>query len=402
MKKKATAAAAAMALLAWSAAHGETPAQPVRIGVIADMTGVYSALGGRGMATAVKMAVKDFGGKVLDRPIEILTADSQNKVDVTATRAREWYDREQVGMILEGTDSASAIALQRLGLERKKVTIFVQAATSALTESECSPYGIHYVYNTQALANTVGRAIVDGGGSSWYFITADYAFGQALESDTSAVVKKMGGVTLGSSRHPIGAPDFSSFVVAAQSSKASVIGLANAGKDTQNAIRQAAEFGLGRGKQVIAPLLIFETDIRGIGLNLAQGLQFATAFYWDANEATRAFSKRFFEAHQAMPTMVQAGAYSATMHYLKAIKEAGTADSDKVVEKMKAMPVNDFFASNGTIQKNGLMVHDLYLAQVKTPGESRNGWDLLKITRTIPGASAFRPQAESTCRFLKG
>ncbi|MES2258298.1 MAG: ABC transporter substrate-binding protein [Pseudomonadota bacterium] len=394
----------AMAVLSIPPAYAQAPAASagaVKIGVIADMSGVYSALGGPGMAAAVRMAVSDFGGKVLNRPIEVLSADSQNKVDVTASRAREWYDRDNVGMIIEGTDSASALALQKIGLSKKKITLFIQAASSALTESECSPYGIHYVYDTYALANSTGRAIAESGGDSWYFITADYAFGQALESDTSAIVKRLGGKVSGSSRHPIGAADFSSFVVSAQSSNAKVIGLANAGKDTQNAIRQAAEFGLGRGKQIIAPLLIFETDLKGLGLQTAQGLQFAAAFYWDLNAESRAWAKRYYQLQKAMPTSVQAGAYSATMHYLKAIAAAGTDQPDAVVAMMKATPINDAFAKNGKILENGSMVHDLYLVQAKTPAESKGEWDLLKVNRTIPGDSAFRPLSASACPLLK-
>jgi branched-chain amino acid transport system substrate-binding protein len=391
---------AATLLLSTTAAQAQAN-DPVKIGVVADMQGVYSALGGPGMATAVKMAVKDYGGKVLGRPIEVLTADSQNKPDITASRAREWYDRDKVSMVIEGTDSASAAALQRLAVEKKKITLFVQAASSGITGAQCTPYGMHWAYNTYALANSAGRALVEGGGDSWYFITADYAFGHALEGDTSGVVKELGGKVLGSSRHPIGASDFSSFAVSALNSKAKVVGLANAGKDTQNAIRQIMEFSGSGTKPVIAPLLIFETDIKGLGLNVAKGMQFSVAFYWDRNDETRAFARKFLAAHKAMPTAVQAGAYSATMHYLKALDAAGKDDADAVAAKMKATPVNDFFAKGGKIQENGMMVHDLYLVEVKSPQESKEEWDLFKIRRTIPGAQAFKNAADSGCPLTK-
>lgn len=376
-------------------------AAPFRIGAMVDMSGIYSAHGGPGMVTAVQMAVDDFGGKVLDRPIEVLSANYQNKVDIASARAREWYDRDNVQMIIESTDSGAALALQKLGLERKRITIFSGSASSALTNAECSPYGIHYVYDTYALSHGTGLAITKAGGDSWFFITADYAFGHALEKDTAEVVKQNGGTVLGQVRAPLNTPDFSSFLLQAQASKAKVIGFANAGTDTQNAVRQANEFGITQGGQKLATLLVFLHDIKGLGLTAAQGLQFTNGFYWDYNDETRAFAKRFYEKHKGQPSMVQAGAYSATLHYLKAIAAAGTDNTDAIAAKMKEMPINDFFAKNGVIRADGRMVHEMYLAEAKKPSESKNEWDLLKINAVIPGDKAYRPLSESVCPLVK-
>ncbi len=401
MKFKHTLLAAALALLATLAqAQAQTP-QPFRIGAMVDMSGVYSAHGGPGMVTAVQMAVEDFGGKVLGRPIEVLSANYQNKVDIAAARAREWYDRDDVQMIIESTDSAAALALQRLGVEKKRITLFAGSASSALTNAECSPYGVHYVYDTYALSHGTGIAITKAGGDSWFFITADYAFGHALEKDTADVVVQNGGKVLGQVRAPLNTPDFSSFLLQAQASKAKVVGLANAGTDTQNSVRQANEFGITQGGQKLATLLVFLHDIKGLGLQAAQGLQFTDGFYWDYNDETRAFAKKFYERHKGMPSMVQAGAYSATMHYLKAITAAGTAEPDAVMAKMKATPVNDFFAKNGVIRADGRMVHDMYLAEAKKPSESKGDWDLLRINAVIPGDQAYRPLSESVCPLVK-
>ena len=401
MKVKHTLLAAAMALLAPLAqAQAQTP-QPFRIGAMVDMSGVYSAHGGPGMVTAVQMAVEDFGGKVLGRPIEVLSANYQNKVDIAAARARVWYDRDDVQMIIESTDSAAALALQRLGVEKKRITLFAGSASSALTNAECSPYGVHYVYDTYALSHGTGIAITKAGGDSWFFITADYAFGHALEKDTADVVVQNGGKVLGQVRAPLNTPDFSSFLLQAQASKAKVVGLANAGTDTQNSVRQANEFGITQGGQKLATLLVFLHDIKGLGLQAAQGLQFTDGFYWDYNDETRAFAKKFYERHKGMPSMVQAGAYSATMHYLNAITAAGTAQPDAVMAKMKATPVNDFFAKNGVIRADGRMVHDMYLAEAKKPSESKGEWDLLRINAVIPGDQAYRPLSESVCPLVK-
>lgn len=373
----------------------------VKIGVIVDKTGVYSANGGPGAVRAVEMAVKDFGGKVNGKPIEIVNADYQNKVDIALSKAREWIDRDKVDMIIESTDSAAAIAMQKLGAEKKRVMIFAGSASTALTNKECSPYGIHYVYDTYALATGTGRAVMQEGGDTWYFITADYAFGHSLEKDTTKVINEMGGKVLGTIKHPLSASDFSSFLLQAQASKAKVIGLANAGKDTQNSVRQAAEFGITKGGQKLATLLVFDTDIKGLGLNAAQGLLFTTGYYWDFNDETRKWSKRFYDIHKAMPTMIQAGAYSATMHYLKAIQATGSDNADTVMKKMKDTHINDFFAKDGIIRADGRMVHDMYLAEAKKPSESKGEWDIMHIKRTIPRDEAFQPLAESTCPLVK-
>lgn len=376
--------------------------QPFRLGAIVDMTGVYSAHGGPGMVTAVKMAVEDFGGKVLGRPIEVLSADYQNKVDITATRAREWYDRENVSAIIESTDSASALALQALGQEKKKITIFAGSASSNLTGKSCSPYGVHYVYDTYALAHGTGRAVTRAGGDTWFFITADYAFGHSLERDTRAVIEENGGKVLGQIRAPLSSPDFSSYLLQAQASRAKVIGLANAGTDTQNAVRQASEFGITQSGQALATLLVFLHDIKGMGLQAAQGLQFTTGYYWDRNDETRKWSQRYFERQKSMPSMVQAGAYSATLHYLNAVRAVGSDNADAVAAKMKETPINDFYAKNGKIRADGRMVYDMYLAQAKTPAESKGDWDLLKILDTIPGDEAYRPLSKSECPLVTG
>jgi branched-chain amino acid transport system substrate-binding protein len=373
----------------------------VKIGVIVDQSGVYSANGGPGAIRAVEMAIKDFGGKVKGKPIELVSADYQNKVDIALSKTREWIDRDKVDMIIESTDSAASLAMQKLAADKKRVIIFAGSATTALTNKECSPYGIHYVYDTYSLATGTGRALMDQGIDTWYFLTADYAFGSSLERDTTAVVLAGGGKVLGATRHPLAASDFASFLLQAQASKAKVIGLANAGRDTQNSVRQAAEFGLTKGGQKLATLLLFDTDVKGMGLQTAQGLLFTTGFYWDRNDETRAWSKRFYDIHKAMPTMIQAGAYSATMHYLKAVEAANTDNADAVMKAMKATEINDFFAKGGKIRENGRMVHDMYLAEVKKPSESKGEWDIIKVLRTIPGEQAYQPLSESTCPLIK-
>ena len=377
-------------------------AKPFRIGAMVDMSGTYSALGGPGMVNVLKMAAEDFGGKVLGRPIEILSANYQNKVDIASARAREWYDQDDVKMIIESSDSGSALAMQKIARDKKRMIIFAGSASSALTNAECSPYGIHYVYDTYALAHGTGAAVTKAGGDSWFFITADYAFGHALEKDTATVVQENGGKVLGSVRSPLNTPDFSSYLLQAQASKAKVIGLANAGSDTQNAVRQAAEFGIVQAGQKLATLLVFITDIKGLGLQVAQGLTFTNGFYWDRNDETRAFAKRFGERNNgAMPSMVQAGTYSATMHYLKAVAAAGTDDADAVSAKMKETEINDFFATKGKIRVDGRMVHDMLLVEAKKPSESKGPWDLMKIISVIPGDQAFRPLSESVCPLVK-
>ncbi|MDN5842704.1 MAG: ABC transporter substrate-binding protein [Alcaligenaceae bacterium] len=394
-------ATAVLGTLAISTTAQAQDKDPIRIGAIVDMSGIYSAHGGPGGVAAVQMAIDDFGGTVNGRKIELLSADYQNKLDVTMTVARKWYDQDGVEMIIESTDSASAIALQKLAKEKQKTVIFAGSASSSLTNENCSPYGIHYVYDTYALAHGTGAAVTKNGGDTWFFITADYAFGHSLERDTSTVVKENGGKVLGAVRVPLNTPDFSSFLLQAQSSGAKVIGLANAGTDTQNAVRQASEFGITQAGQQLATLLVFLNDVKGMGLQAAQGLQFTTGFYWDRNDETRAFAKRFYEVQNAMPSMVQAGMYSATMHYLNAIKAAGTDDALKVIDQMKKTPIDDFYTHKGKIRADGRMVYDMYLAQAKTPAESTGPWDLLKINAVIPSDQAWRPLSESVCPLVK-
>jgi len=403
MNRKKTIALAALSIASssWTLTTQARTAQPLRIGAIVDMGGVYSAHGGPGGIKAVQMAIDDFGGQVLGRKIELLSADYQSRVDVTSARAREWYDQDGVNMIIESTDSASALALQKLGVEKKKLTIFAGSASSTLTNENCSPYGIHYVYDTYALAKGTGAAVTKMGGDSWYFITADYAFGHSLERDTSKVVQDNGGKILGSVRAPLNTTDFSSYLLRAQSSGAKVVGLANAGRDTQTSVRQANEFGVTQAGQQLATLLVFLNDVKGMGLEAAQGLLFTTGFYWDRNDETRAFSKKFYEKQKAMPSMVQAGMYSATMQYLNAVKAVGNDDALAVAEQMKKTPINDFYTQNGKIRADGRMVYDMYLAEVKKPAESKSDWDLLKIRSTIPAAQAWRPLSESTCPLVQ-
>lgn len=391
-----------VALMSLSATAFAQEEKPLKLGVIVDMSGLYSAHGGPGVVEAVKMAAEEFGGEVNGRPIEVLSADYQHKVDVTSSVARRWYDVDGVSAIIESTDSASSIALQRLAKDREKVIIFAGSASSTLTDDNCSPYGIHYVYDTYALAHGTGAAVTEQGGDSWFFITADYAFGHSLERDTSKVVEESGGDIRGVVRAPLNTADFSSYLLQAQGSGAKVIGLSNAGTDTQNAVRQASEFGITQAGQKLATLLVFLNDIKGLGLDAAQGLQFTTGWYWDQNDETRDFSQRFYERRGAMPSMVQAGAYSAAMHYLNSVKELGSEeDALAVVQNMKERPINDFFAKNGQIRDDGRMVYDMYLAEAKKPEESEGEWDLLKIQAVIPADQVWRPLSESQCPLVQ-
>jgi branched-chain amino acid transport system substrate-binding protein len=392
--------AAAMAIGAGTA-HAQMSDNVVKIGVMTDLAGVYADLSGKGAVEAVKMAVSDFGGKVKGVPVEVIVADHQNKPDLASTIARQWFDVDKVDMITDLVTSSTALAVQGVAHEKNRIDIVVTAAASDLTGKQCSPTGIHYAYDTYALAKGTGGAMVATGGDSWFFITVDYAFGLALERDTSDFVKHAGGKVLGSVRHPLGTTDFSSFLLQAQGSKAKVIGFANAGQDTINSIKQAVEFGIPKGGQKLAGLLIFDSDINSLGLQTAQGLVLTTGFYWDFNDETRAFGKRFYEKLHAMPTMTQAGDYSATLHYLKAVDAVGTDDPEKVMAKMREMPVNDFFAKNGKIRIDGTMTHDMYLVEVKKPEESKYPWDYFKILKTIPGDEAFRPLSESDCPLVK-
>jgi branched-chain amino acid transport system substrate-binding protein len=369
----------------------------VRIGVLNDRSGIYSDLSGEGSAIAARMAAEEMGNKVAGKPIEIVAADHQNKADVGASVTRQWIDRDGVDAIADVPNSAVALAVQEISRDKKVPFLMSGPATTRLTGDMCSPVGFHWAYDTNALATGTGRAMVEEGGKSWYFITADYAFGHQLEKDTADAVKKMGGEVKGSVRHPLSTADFASFLLQAQGSGAQVIGLANAGGDTINAIKQAASFGITQAGQQLAGLLLFISDVDALGLDVAQGLVLTTGFYWDLDDQTRAWSKKYQERTGKMPTMVQAGVYSVVRHYLKAIQAAGTDDGLKVSQQMHKMPVDDFFARNGKILPNGRMVHDMYLARVKTPAESKEPWDYYRIVRTIPGDQAYQSFEASGC-----
>jgi len=373
----------------------------VKIGVLADMSSLYADLGGPGSVVAVKMAVDDFGGTVLGKKIEVVSADHQNKPDVASSIARQWFDEQGVQMITDLTTSSVALAVQEIAREKNKIILINGAASSDLTGKACAPTSVHWVYDTTALANGTGAAVVKAGGNTWFFITADYAFGHALQSDTAAVVEANGGKVLGSVNVPLNTADFSSFLLQAQASKAKIIGLANAGGDTINSIKQAAEFGIVAGGQKLAGLLLFISDIHSLGLQTAQGLNLTESFYWDQDDQTRAWSKKFFDKTNKEPTMVQAGNYSATMHYLEAVKAAGTLDPAAVMKQLKSTPINDFVIHNGHIQDDGSLVHDMYLYEVKKPSESKGPWDLYKLISTIPGAEAFKRPHGNACPAVK-
>ena len=373
----------------------------VRIGLILDMSGLYADITGQGSVEAARMAVEDFGGKVLGKPVEIVYADHQNKPDIAAAKAREWFDDQQVDAIMDVAASATALAAIEVAKTKNKIVVLNGPGAVRITNEACSPVSVHWAYDTYALAHGTGLATVKAGYDSWFFITADYAFGQDLERDTAEVVKASGGKVLGNVRVPLNTPDFSSYLLQAQSSKAKVIGLANAGADTTNAIKQASEFGIVQGGQKLAGLLVYINDVHALGLKTAQGLVLTEAFYWDMNDDTRAFSKRFFARTQRMPNMSQTGVYSATLHYLKAVQAAGTDATEPVMRTMKATPVNDVFAKNGRIREDGRMVHDMYLFEVKKPEESKAPWDYYKLVATIPADEAFQPLTQSRCPLVK-
>jgi branched-chain amino acid transport system substrate-binding protein len=373
----------------------------VKIGVLSDMSSVYSDSTGTGSLIAAQMAAADFNGQVKGKPIEVIGADHQNKPDIGSSVAREWYDTGKVDVIADVPTSSVALAVQRITKDKDRVFLMSGTAASDLTGPACSPNGIHWTYDTYALSKVAGKAMVARGEDTWFFITVDYVFGHALERDTANVVKAAGGQVLGAVRTPLNTQDFSSFLLQAQASKAKVIGLANTGSDMQNAIKQAAEFGLQRGGQKLAALLFDVTDANSLGLETAQGMIVAAGFYWDLDGETRAFSNRFMQRTKRMPTMFQAGVYSAVTHYLKAIDAIGTDDAKAVIAKMKATPVNDFFAKNGRIREDGRMVHDMYLMQLKSPGESTGPWDFYKLLATVPGDQAFRPLQEGGCPLVK-
>ncbi|MDE1930553.1 MAG: ABC transporter substrate-binding protein [Alphaproteobacteria bacterium] len=404
MKRRSLLAAGFAAALAFAAtAQGAQAANDkVVIGVMNDMSSVYSYLGGMGSVVAARMAVKDFGGKVLGKPIEVIYADHQNKPDVGAAIAQKWFDQDGVDAIVDLPTSSVAIAVQQVAKQRGKVTLISNGGSSELTGKYCSPTGVHWTYDTYALAHVTGKAIVQQGGKKWFFITADYAFGHQLQDDTAAVVKASGGTVVGSVNVPLNNADFSSFLLQAQQSKAQVIGLANAGGDTVNSIKQAAEFGIVKGGQRLAGLLVFIADVNALGLQTAQGLMLTEAYYWDQNAQTRAFAKRFeAEFNGKVPTSGQAGVYGAVLHYLKAMQAAKTEDGIKVVTEMRKMPINDFMTHNGHIRIDGRVIRDMYLFQVKSPQESKYPYDYYKQLAVIPGDQAFRPLSESECPLVK-
>ncbi|MBV2144114.1 ABC transporter substrate-binding protein [Falsochrobactrum sp. TDYN1] len=399
MKCLALATAALFAATAISSA-AEISDGKVKIGILNDQSGVYADFGGKWSYEAAKMAAEDFGGTVLDAPIEIITADHQNKPDVASNIARQWYDTEQVDSIMELTTSSVGLAVQALSKDKKKITINTGAATTELTGKQCTPYGFHWAYDTHALAVGTGGAMVEQGGDSWFFLTADYAFGYSLEEQTSKFVESKGGKVLGAVRHPLGTTDYSSFLLQAQASGAKVVGLANAGLDTSNAIKQAAEFGIVAGGQRLAALLFTLSEVHGLGLQAAQGLTLTESFYWDRDDQSREFAKRFFDRTGRMPNMIQAGTYSAVTQYLKAIKEAGTDETEAVAKKMHEMPVEDVFARSGKVTPNGRMITDLYLMEVKKPDESKAPWDYYKVLATISGDDAYIKPEESGCPLV--
>jgi branched-chain amino acid transport system substrate-binding protein len=369
--------------------------------MLEDMSSIYADITGIGAVTAAKMAVEDFGGKVLGKPIEVISADHQNKADLASATAREWFDTQHVDALLDVAASATALAVIEIAKNKNRIVVLNGPGATRITNEACTPISVHYTYDNYALSHGTGAATVQAGYDSWFFITADYAFGHDLEQMLATVVRAGGGQVLGSVRLPINTLDFSSALLKAQASKARVIGLANAGADTTNAIKQAAQFGIVRGGQKLAGLLVFINDINALGLEIAEGMLLTTAFYWDRDEQSRAWARRYFQHMNRMPNMTQAGIYSATMHYLKAVAAAGTDESTAVMERMRSTPIDDFFVKNGKIREDGRMVHDMYLYEVKKPGESNGAWDYYKLVSTIPAEQAFQPLSESKCPLVK-
>jgi branched-chain amino acid transport system substrate-binding protein len=374
---------------------------PLKIGVLADFASVYADIGGQGNVEAAKIAIEEFGGKMFDKPIELVTADALNKADVAATITRKWYEAENVDMIIDMPTSATALAGMEMSKQFEKIMIVTDAASSDITGKSCSPYTAHWTYDTYGNAHTVGSAIVKQGGDSWYFITADYLFGHSIERDTGDVVRAAGGKVVGSAKHPLNTADFSSFLLQAQSSKAKIIGMANGGGDTINTIKQASEFGIVAGGQKLAGIVMFISDIHSLGLKMAQGLIITEAYYWDLNDRTRAFGKKFFDKMKRMPTMNQAATYSATLHYLKSVQAAGTRATKPVLAKMREMPVRDAFTDNGVLREDGRMVHSMFLLEVKKPEESKAPWDYYKVLAEVPGDQVFRPMKDGGCQYVK-
>ncbi len=401
MRRVAVAAFSAAIWLLMGAAQAQTP-DTIKIGVLADMSSLYADLGGPGSVTAAQMAVDDFGGTALGKKVEIVSADHQNKPDIGASIARQWFDTDGVQMITDLTTSSVALAVQEVARQKNKVIMITGAASSDLTGKACAPTAIHYAYDTTALANGTGGAVVRAGGKTWFFITADYAFGHSLQNDTSAVVEANGGKVVGSVNVPLNTADFSSYLLQAQASKAQIIGLANAGGDTINSIKQAAEFGIVKGGQKLAGLLLFISDVHSLGLQTAQGLELTSSFYWDLDDQTRAWSKKFFDKTGKEPTMTQAGVYSATTHYLEAIKATNSIDGPTIIKYLQSKPINDFMIRNGHLQPDGSLVHDMYLFEVKSPADSKGPWDLYKLIAKIPGDEAYKLPHGEQCPAAKG
>lgn len=395
MKLKTLAAALAVGFGAAAFAQGTGP---IRIGMITDMSGLYADIDGPAGAEMLKWAVADFGGKVLNRPVEVLSADHQNKPDIASSKAREWMDKEGLTMLIGGTNSGTSLAMAKVAAQKKIPFISIGAGSARLTNEDCTPYTVHYAYDTVALAKVAGTALVKAGNKSWYFLTADYAFGHSLEQDAATIVKANGGTVLGAVRHPLSASDFSSFLLQAQSSKAQVLALANAGGDFTNAMKAAKEFGITKTMKV-AGLLVFINDIHSLGLANTEGLQLAGSWYWNQDAASRKFAARFFDKYKRMPSSLQAADYSAAFNYLQAVKTAGTTDGDKVMSVLKATKINDFY-NKGQIRADGRMIHDMYLYQVKGPKESTTPWDYYKTVAVIPGDQAYTSVAESKCSLL--
>ncbi len=400
MKIRKISFAVAMALAASPFAQAQVSNDTIKIGFITDMSGVYADVDGPAGADAIKMAIADFGGNVNGKKIEFVSADHQNKADIAASKAREWFDQQGVDMLIGGTNSATNLAMAKVAAEKKKPFIAIGAGTSRLTNEECTPYTVHYAYDTAAMARGTAAALTKQGNKDWYFLTADYVFGISLENDAAQIVKAQGGRVLGSVRHPLAAADFSSFLLQAQNSKAQVLGLANAGGDTVNSIKAANEFGVNK-KMKLAGLLMFVNDVHALGLNVTQGMYLTDGWYWDTNEETRAWAKKFMARNKKAPSMLHAADYSATTQYLNAVKALGTDDGDKVMAKLKSTKINDVFAKNGVIRPDGRMVHDMTLMQVKSPSESKYAWDYYKAIQVIPGDQAYMTKAETKCALWK-
>ena len=400
LKKLFLACSAAVATMFGTSAQAQISGDVIRIGFISDLSGLYADIDGPAGAEAIRMAIADLGGAVAGKKVEVLVADHQNKADVAGAKAREWFDTQGVDMLVGGTNSGTSLAMAKVAQEKKKLFISIGAATSALTNEQCSPYTVHYAYDTTALAKGTGNAVVKAGGKSWYFLTADYAFGSQLQNDTTAVVKAAGGTVVGSVRHPLSASDFSSFLLQAQSSKAQILGLANAGGDTINTIKAANEFGITKSMK-LAGLLMFINDVHSLGLKATQGMYLTDSWYWNRDPETRAWSRKFFEKIKRMPSSIQAGDYSATLQYLTAVKAVNSDDPDKVLAQMKKTKINDIFAKGGFIRDDGRMVHDMYLMQVKSPDKSTEPWDYYNVVQTFKGEEAWTTKAESKCALWK-